>query len=69
MKKYEIKRTCKHPRFIIIITIQGQSFYYLYHNLIIALIAYRKKYVKRKKFQTSNISLRQVLITDDFREA
>ena len=66
IKKYEIKRKCNDPRFLVVVACQGQSFYYQYHNLINAVIGYCKQYLTKKKYGTMNFKLREVLITDEF---
>lgn len=66
IKNYEVKRRCNDPRFLVVATCQGQSFYYQYHNMIGAVIGYCKQYLTKKKYGTMNFKLREVLITDDF---
>ena len=68
IRKYEIKRKCDNPRFLVVVTCQGWSFYYQYHNLINATIGYCKQYLTKKKYGTMNFKLREVLITDEFEE-
>lgn len=68
IRKYEIKRKCNDPRFLVVVTCQGQSFYYCYHGLINAVIGYCKQYLTKKKYGTMNFKLREVLITDVFEE-
>ena len=68
IRKYEIKRKCNDPRFLVVVTCQGQSFYYQYHSLIGAVVGYCKQYLTKKKYGTMNFKLREVLITDVFEE-
>jgi hypothetical protein len=68
IKNYEVKRRCNAPRFLVVVTCQGQSFYYQYHNLIGAVIGYCKQYLTKRKYGTMNFKLRQVMITDEFGE-
>ena len=68
IRKHEIKRKCNDPRLLVVVTCQGQSFYYQYHNLINAVIGYCKQYLTKKKYATMNFKLREVLITDVFEE-
>lgn len=66
IRKYEIKRKCNDPRFLVVVTCQGQPFYYQYHSLIGVVVGYCKQYLTKKKYGTMNFKLREVLITDEF---
>ena len=68
IRKYEIKRKCNDPKFLVVVTCHGQSFYYQYNNLIGAVIGYCKQYLTKKKYGTMNFKLREVLITDKFKK-
>ncbi len=68
IRNYEIKRKCSDPRFLVVITCQGQSFYYCYQGLAGAVVGYCKQYLTKKKYGTMNFKLREVLVTDDFEE-
>ena len=54
-----IKRSCKDPKFNVVVCCQGQPFYYRYHTLIGALAGFAYQYIKKKKYGTMNFSLRQ----------
>lgn len=43
----------------VVITCQGQPFYYKYRNLLTALIAYACHYLKKRQYATMNFTLRQ----------
>ena len=47
-------------RFEVIVTCQGQPFYYKYKTLIGALLGYTHKYLKYNKYHTMNFQLRQI---------
>ena len=66
IKSYEVKRRCHNPKFLVVITCQGQPYYYQYHFLIGALFGYAKQYLQKRKYGTMNFKLRQVMIHDVF---
>ena len=49
----------KKNKFVVIVTCQGQPFYYFYKNLISALFGYAKHYLKKNKYGTMNFTLKQ----------
>ena len=51
-------------KFYVIACCQGQSFYKGYTTLVGALLGYFYNYMKYKKYNTMNFSLREKLITD-----
>ena len=48
-------------RFVVVVTCQGQPFYYKYRNLVSALIGYAKQYLQKNRYGTMNFVLRQSL--------
>lgn len=68
IRLYEIKRRCKKPRFLVVVTCQGLHYYYMHHSLIGAVLDYCKQYLTKRKYGTMNFKLRQVMITDKFEE-
>lgn len=50
IERYEIKRFCNNPKFLVILMCQGQPFYYQYHFLISALVGYAINYLQNKKY-------------------
>ena len=54
------RRKCDNPKFKVIVTCQGQSFYYQYQSLIGALFGYAIQYLKNNKYGTMNFSLKQM---------
>ena len=49
----------KNIKFVVIVTCQGQPFYYFYKNLISALLGYAKHYLNKNKHGTMNFTLKQ----------
>lgn len=47
-------------RFVVVVTCQGQPFYYKYRNLVSALIGYAKQYLQKNRYGTMNFELRQI---------
>lgn len=43
----------------VVICCQGQPFYYKYENLVLALFAYARHYMKKRKYGTMYFTLRQ----------
>ena len=68
IREYEIKRRCKNSRFLVVVTCQGQPFYYQHRSLIGAVLDYCKQYLIKQKYGTMNFKLRQVMATDKFEE-
>ena len=66
IKSYEVKRLCRNPKFLVVVTCQGQPFYYQHHFLIGALLGYAKQYLQKRKYGTMSFKLRQVMIHDVF---
>ena len=54
------KRKCKNPKFDVIVCCQGQPFHYYCSTLIGGLVEYGYQYLKKRKYETMNISLKQV---------
>lgn len=52
----------KKYKFVVIVTCQGQPFYYGYKNLIGALFGYAKQYLKNNKYHTMNFTLKQTIV-------
>lgn len=49
----------KNFDWVVVITCQGNPFYYKYDNLFSVLIAYAYHYLKKRKYGTMNFALRQ----------
>lgn len=49
----------KKIKFVVIVTCQGQPFYYFYNNLISALFGYAKHYLQKNKYGTMNFTLKE----------
>lgn len=65
IEKWAVKRKCKDPKYLVIVNIQGSPFYYEFNDLNEAFKCYAEKIKFAETYGTSNISLRQVLITDE----
>ena len=50
----------REESFIVIITCQGQPFYYPCKTLAGALFQYAKQYIKKHKYHTMNFTLKQI---------
>lgn len=59
IKSIWIKRRCRKPKFVVIVTCQGQPFYYEYRTIIGAFAGYIKKYVESRKYGTKNIAIKE----------
>lgn len=68
IRKWRIKRRCKNPKFLVVVTCQGNPSYYQHHFLIGAVFNYCKQYCTKKKYGIMNFVLRPVFITDEFEE-
>lgn len=64
--RWQIRRRCNDPKFVVIVTCQGCGTYYQYRHLLSALCGFAWQYKKKRRYGTCNFSLRQVLITDEF---
>jgi len=64
IQKWQIKRIVKNPKFVVITNCQGQPFYRLYTTIGGALMGYAKEYKKMHRYHTSNMTLREWLVTD-----
>ena len=49
----------KNYDWAVVVTCQGQPFYYKHRNLVSALFAYAWHYMKKRKYGTMNFTLRQ----------
>lgn len=55
-------------KFVVVVTCQGQPFYYFYKTLIGALFGYAKQYLKNNKYNTMNFTLMQSFILGNIDE-
>lgn len=58
--KTDIRKIVNNPRWVVVITCQGQPHFYQYKNVIGACIGLIKNYLLKKKYGTMNFLLRQV---------
>lgn len=46
--------------FVVVVTCQGQPFYYYHKSLLSAFINYARRYYLAKKYGTMNVALKEV---------
>lgn len=54
-----MKRHKKDFEWAVVVTCQGNPFYYRYSNLLSAMFAYAWHYLKKRKYNTMNFALTQ----------
>ena len=54
-----MKKPKKDFEWAVVVTCQGNPSYYKYRNLFTALIAYAWHYLRKRKYNTMNFTLRQ----------
>lgn len=61
MEKRTVMQMTKHKNFdwTVVVTCQGQPFYYPQKNLLLGIVALVYQYLKNHKYNTMNFSLRQ----------
>ena len=64
--KWQIKRRCKDPKYLVVVTCQGCPFYYQHRNLVSALFGFAWQYGRTKRYGTCNFKLREVSFLDEF---